>query len=91
MAFYADPHVRSGDSRATSRGSNLEPLALHTRNRGASIVGTVGFTRPERRVGIGEKIVPAEQNLRHLRPDPTRSVERQFPAAGGSEPSTSGA
>ena len=46
MAFYADLHVHSKYSRATSRNCDLEHLALWARKKGIAIVGTGDFTHP---------------------------------------------
>ena len=43
MAFYADLHVHSKYSRATSRNCDLEHLALWARKKGIAIVGTGGL------------------------------------------------
>ena len=46
MVFYADLHVHSKYSRATSRSCDLEHLALWARKKGIAIVGTGDFTHP---------------------------------------------
>ena len=46
MAFYADLHVHSKYSRATSRNCDLEHLALWGRKKGITVVGTGDFTHP---------------------------------------------
>ena len=88
MAFYADLHVHSKYSRATSRNCDLEHLALWARKKGISIVGTGDFTHPAWRAEIKEKLVPAEPGLFRLRPDLERFVEEQLPAACRSERTT---
>ena len=85
MAFYADLHVHSKYSRATSRNCDLEHLALWARKKGIAIVGTGDFTHPAWRAEIREKLVPAEPGLYRLRPDIERSVEERLPAACRSE------
>ena len=85
MAFYADLHVHSRYSRATSRNCDLEHLALWARKKGIAIVGTGDFTHPAWRAEIREKLVPAEPGLYRLRPDLERSVEERLPAACRSE------
>ena len=85
MTFYADLHVHSKYSRATSRNCDLEHLALWARKKGIAVVGTGDFTHPAWRAEIREKLVPAEPGLYRLRPDLERSVEERLPAACRSE------
>ena len=88
MAFYADLHVHSKYSRATSRNCDLEHLALWARKKGIAIVGTGDFTHPAWRAEIREKLVPAEPGLFRLRPDLERAVGERLPAACRSEGTT---
>ena len=88
MAFYADLHVHSKYSRATSRNCDLEHLAIWARKKGIAIVGTGDFTHPAWRAEIREKLVPAEPGLFRLRPDIERAVEEQLPPACRSERTT---
>ncbi len=79
--FYADLHVHSRYSRATSRDADLEHLALWARRKGISVVGTGDFTHPAWFEEIRGKLVPAEPGLFRLRPEIEREVERQLPPA----------
>ena len=88
MAFYADLHVHSKYSRATSRNCDLEHLAIWARKKGISIVGTGDFTHPAWKAELKEKLVPAEPGLFRLRPDLERAVEVQLPPACRSERTT---
>ena len=81
MAFYADLHIHSKYSRATSRNCDLEHLSLWARKKGIAIVGTGDFTHPAWQAELKEKLVPAEPGLFRLRPDLERFVEEQLPAA----------
>ena len=81
MTFYADLHVHSKYSRATSRNCDLEHLAIWARKKGIGIVGTGDFTHPAWRAELKEKLVPAEPGLFRLRPDLERFVEERLPAA----------
>ena len=81
MAFYADLHVHSKYSRATSRNCDLEHLAIWARKKGISVVGTGDFTHPAWRAELKEKLVPAEPGLFRLRPDLERFIEEQLPPA----------
>ena len=81
MTFYADLHVHSKYSRATSRNCDLEHLAIWARKKGIGIVGTGDFTHPAWRAELKDKLVPAEPGLFRLRPDLERFVEERLPAA----------
>jgi DNA helicase II / ATP-dependent DNA helicase PcrA len=81
MFFYADLHVHSRYSRATSRDADLEHLALWARRKGITVVGTGDFTHPAWFEEIRTKLLPAEPGLFRLRPEIEREVERQLPAS----------
>ena len=85
MTFFADLHVHSKYSRATSRNCDLEHLALWARKKGIGIVATGDFTHPAWRADLKEKLVPAEPGLFRLRPDLERAVEERLPPACRSE------
>ena len=67
MAFYADLHIHSKYSRATSKNCDLEHLAIWARKKGISIVGTGDFTHPAWIAELKDKLVPAEPGLFRLR------------------------
>jgi len=79
--FYADLHVHSKYSRATSRDADLEHLALWARRKGITVVGTGDFTHPAWFEEIRDKLVPAEPGLFRLRPEVEREIERRLPPA----------
>ena len=81
MAFYADLHIHSKYSRATSKNCDLEHLAIWARKKGISLVGTGDFTHPAWNAELKDKLVPAEPGLFRLRPDLERAVERALPPA----------
>jgi ATP-dependent DNA helicase UvrD/PcrA len=81
MAFYADLHVHSKYSRATSRDCDLEHLAWWARRKGISVVATGDFTHPAWFDELREKLVPAEPGLFRLAPEIEREVERNLPPA----------
>ena len=72
--FYADLHVHSKFSRATSRECDLEHLALWAGKKGIAVVATGDFTHPGWLAEIEGKLVPAEPGLFGLRPDLARQV-----------------
>ncbi|MCL2673271.1 MAG: endonuclease Q family protein, partial [Alphaproteobacteria bacterium] len=59
MFFYADLHIHSKYSRATSRSCNLEELAMWARKKGLTVISTGDFTHPAWFEEIKEKLVPA--------------------------------
>ncbi|HSK75106.1 MAG TPA: UvrD-helicase domain-containing protein, partial [Thermoanaerobaculia bacterium] len=77
--FYADLHIHSKYSRATSRDADLEHLALWARRKGITVVGTGDFTHPAWFEEIKTTLVPAEPGLFRLRPEIEREVARQLP------------
>jgi DNA helicase-2/ATP-dependent DNA helicase PcrA len=79
MFFYADLHIHSKYSRATSRDADLEHLALWAKRKGITVVGTGDFTHPAWFEEIRSKLVPAEPGLFRLRPEIEREVERKLP------------
>ena len=81
MTFYADLHVHSKYSRATSRDCDLEHLAIWARKKGIAVVATGDFTHPAWRAELKDKLVPAEPGLFRLRPDLERAVEERLPPA----------
>jgi len=81
MTFYADLHVHSRFSRATSRNCDLQHLSIWARKKGIAVVGTGDFTHPAWRAELKEQLVPAEPGLFRLRPDLERAVEARLPPA----------
>lgn len=77
MTFYADLHIHSKYSRATSRDCDLEHLSLWARKKGITLLGTGDFTYPAWLQEIKDKLTPAEPGLFRLRPDLEQELERQ--------------
>ena len=86
MSFYADFHIHSKFSRATSRDATLEQYALWAGRKGLALVGTGDFTHPGWWSEIQEKLVAAEAGLFRLRPDLEREVAGRLPPACAGEP-----
>ncbi len=82
MTFYADLHVHSRFSRATSRDCDLEHLAFWARKKGIAVLGTGDFTHPGWFEEIREKLVPAEPGLYRLRPDLEKQVDEWLGGPG---------
>lgn len=83
--FYADLHVHSKYSRATSRDCDLEHLAIWAGKKGIGVVATSDFTHPGWFAEIEQKLVPAEAGLFRLRPDLEKEVHASLdrPVPGG--------
>jgi DNA helicase-2/ATP-dependent DNA helicase PcrA len=64
--FYADLHVHSKFSRATSRDCDLEHLAFWAARKGIALVATGDFTHPGWFQEIQDKLIPAEPGLFRL-------------------------
>lgn len=69
MFFYADLHIHSKYSRATSKSCNLEELAIWAQKKGLGVISTGDFTHPAWFSEIKEKLVPAGNGVFRLRPD----------------------
>lgn len=74
MFFYADLHIHSKYSRATSKSCNLEELAVWAQKKGLSVISTGDFTHPAWFAEIKEKLVPAGNGAFRLRPDIEKEI-----------------
>ena len=74
MFFYADLHIHSKYSRATSKDCNLEQLALWAQKKGLSVISTGDFTHPAWFNEINEKLIPAGNGIYKLKPE----IEKSF-------------
>jgi DNA helicase-2/ATP-dependent DNA helicase PcrA len=81
MAFFADLHVHSKFSRATSGDCDLEHLAAWALRKGLAVVATGDFTHPGWAEELRTKLVPAEPGLFRLRPELERAVAATLPAS----------
>ena len=79
--FFADLHVHSKYSRATSRESDLEHMAIWAAKKGITVLGTGDFTHPQWMAEIKEKLVPTGAGLYRLRDDLQREIVQQLPSA----------
>lgn len=80
MRFYADLHVHSKYSRATSKDCDFEHLTLWAKRKGITVVGTGDFTHPAWWQEIQDKLEPAEPGLWRLKPELERDVDARLPA-----------
>ncbi len=74
MLFYADLHIHSKYSRATSKNLCLEELAIWAQKKGLSVISTGDFTHPAWFSEIKEKLVPAGEGIFRLRPDIEKEI-----------------
>ena len=74
MLFYADLHIHSKYSRATSKNCNLEELAIWAQKKGLSVISTGDFTHPAWFEEIKEKLIPAGNGVFRLRPDIEKNI-----------------
>lgn len=74
MFFYADLHIHSKYSRATSKDCNLEQLAIWAQKKGLSVISTGDFTHPAWFKEINEKLIPDGNGAYRLKPE----IEKQI-------------
>jgi len=67
MEIFADLHIHSKYSRATSKDMDLEHLDLWANKKGITVVGTGDFTHPVWFSEIKSKLHPAESGLLRLK------------------------
>lgn len=70
MKYFADFHVHSHYSRATSKNLNLESLYQWARIKGIDVVGTGDFTHPGWIKELEEKLEPEGNGLFRLKEPP---------------------
>ncbi|MBI5771806.1 MAG: UvrD-helicase domain-containing protein [Verrucomicrobia bacterium] len=87
MSFYADLHIHSKYSRATSGDLDFYHLALWAKKKGITVVGTGDFTHPAWMAAIKDELVPAEPGLFRLRDDLAAAVNAELgPCAAAAAP-----
>ncbi len=79
MPWYADLHIHSRYSRATSRQCDLPHLALWARRKGLGLVATGDFTHPRWREALKAELEPAEPGMYRLGGSPQAWVDEQLP------------
>jgi DNA helicase-2/ATP-dependent DNA helicase PcrA len=81
MKFYADLHVHSHYSRATSKDLDLEHLFLWAQLKGIHVVGTGDCVHPGWMDEIKAKLEPAEEGFLRLKSSYTRKISKDLPPA----------
>ena len=79
MAFYADLHIHSHLSRATSKDMNLESLYKWGQLKGLKVIGTGDFTHPTWFAEIQEKLEEAEPGLFRLKKKYAEKIDAELP------------
>ncbi len=79
MPWFADLHIHSRYSRATSRQCDVANLALWARRKGLGLVGTGDFTHPRWREELIRDLEPAEPGLFRPRAGVQAWVDGQLP------------
>ncbi|HSA24067.1 MAG TPA: UvrD-helicase domain-containing protein, partial [Myxococcota bacterium] len=83
--WYADLHLHSRFSRATSRDCDLPHLWLSARQKGLALLGTGDFTHPAWRAELAAQLEPAEEGLYRLRPALAAGLRGRVPRACAAE------
>ncbi len=71
--FYADLHIHSRHSFATSRDLDLDSIASHADRKGVGVVGTGDFTHPGWMAELESRLRPAEPGLFRIEPGSRRA------------------
>lgn len=74
MIFFADFHLHSKYSRATSKNMDLENMNKWAKTKGIKILGTGDFTHPEWLKDLKRELEPAEKGLYRLAKQETRFI-----------------
>lgn len=80
MKFYADLHIHSHYSRATSKDLDLEHLYLWAQLKGIQVVGTGDFVHPGWLKELEEKLEPVEEGLFKLKEAYAKPMDALVPA-----------
>lgn len=81
MKFYADLHIHSKYSRATSKDLNFEALYLWAQLKGLQVVGTGDFLHPAWFKEIQTKLEPAEEGFFRLKKEFAKKIDPEVPAS----------
>jgi uncharacterized protein (TIGR00375 family) len=85
MSFFADLHIHSKYSRATSSKMDLENLYKWAQLKGLKVIATGDFTHPRWFSEIQEKLEPAEDGLFRLKDKFASKVDSEIPTVCKSE------
>lgn len=77
--FYADLHIHSHYSRATSRDLDIVHIAVWALKKGLTLVATGDVAHPGWLAEVEEHLEPAEGDLLRLKPEVERAVYNRLP------------
>jgi len=77
MKFFADFHIHSKYSRATSKNMDLESLDKWAKIKGILVLGTGDFTHPAWFKNLKENLMPAESGLYKLKQRETSDKQQE--------------
>ena len=81
MKFYADLHIHSRYSRATSQDLNLEQLSYWARLKGLQVISTGDCIHPQWLKELKQKLEPAQEGLFRLRKEHDTFASQRLPSA----------
>lgn len=81
MSFFADIHIHSKYSRATSKDCDIENLAYWAKKKGLSLIGTGDITHPVWRKEIESKLTQNEYGFFQLKREIEEKVNEKTPAS----------
>ena len=81
MNFFADMHIHSHYSRATSKQLNFEQLFKWAQIKGITVVGSGDITHPGWLDEIKTKLEPAEEGLFQLKNEYAKLMQQEVPQA----------
>jgi uncharacterized protein (TIGR00375 family) len=79
MPFFADLHIHSKYSRATSKQMDLPNLYKWAQLKGITVIGTGDFTHPRWFSDLQEKLEPAEEGLYKLKEEFAKEIDNEVP------------
>src|SRR5690554_2781112 len=83
MKYWADFHIHSKYSIATSKECTPEHLEWWAQRKGLALIGTGDFTHPGWRKELREKLEPAGEGLWRLKPDFRLKPDPELPYCPG--------
>jgi len=81
VRYFADLHIHSYYSRATSKQLNLEHLNKWGQIKGLKVIATGDITHPKWLQEMREKLDESEPGLFRLKEDYRRTTQAEVPAA----------
>lgn len=79
MKFYADLHIHSHYSRATSKDLDVEHLSLWAQKKGIHLIGTGDFVHPAWLQELEEKLEPSYEGFFKLKSSSQGAIVKELP------------